>query len=169
MVRRFAERQRDFDAQLARTLDAGEIDVAERLAHTLKGLAANVGAVVLAREAGALEATLRERAPRDTVDVQAARTSVCLAELLEVIAPSRAAADEEPVHEAVDAGALAEVTARLRALLEDADAEAIEVFGAHRTLLRAGYPAHFDALSAAADAFDIDALLDALRAASSPG
>jgi signal transduction histidine kinase/CheY-like chemotaxis protein len=169
MLRRFAERQRDFDAQLARTLDEGALDVAERLAHTLKGLAANVGATALAREAGALEATLRERAPRDTIEVHAARTGVCLAELLGVLAPTRVVPDEVSQAGPVDAEALAAVTSRLRALLEDADAEAIELFGAHRALLRAAYPAHFDALSSAADSFDTDALLDALRAAAAPG
>ncbi len=165
MLRRFAERQREFAAQLAAALEAGDLGGAERLAHTLKGLAGNLGAADLGREAGALEALLRDRAPRDSVEVQGARASVCLDELLAQLALPSDAASPLLAPEPVDVAALAEVTARLRALLDEADAEAIDVFTTHASLFRAGYPAQFAALSAAADAFDTDALLDALRAA----
>jgi two-component system sensor histidine kinase/response regulator len=165
MLRRFADRQRAFAPQIIGMLDAGDVGDAERLAHTLKGLASNLGAGPLSREAGALESLLRERAPRDAVDVQCARTVASLEEVLDGLLRDEAPVSLRATPAPVDLLTLVDVTARLRSLLEESDAEALEVFTANRALLRAGYPVHFEALSLAAEAFDTDALLEVLRAA----
>jgi two-component system sensor histidine kinase/response regulator len=166
MLRRFADRQRSFASQLAAMLDAGDVGDAERLAHTLKGLAANLGALELSRAAAELEAVLRERAPRQAVDEQAALALASLGHTLHLLAEGPHPMSKRTPAAPVDELVLVDVTSRLRSLLEEADAEALEVFATHRDLLRAGYPAHFEALSLAAEAFDTDALLEVLRAAS---
>jgi hypothetical protein len=60
---------------------------------------------------------------------------------------------------------LAAVGAKLQALLEDSDALAFQWFERHAALIRAAWPAHSAAMQTAADQFDIDDMLAALRQA----
>jgi signal transduction histidine kinase/DNA-binding response OmpR family regulator/HPt (histidine-containing phosphotransfer) domain-containing protein len=54
----FVEKERTTAARIGEALDAGDLALATRLAHNLRGLAATVGAAELAAEAGALEKIL---------------------------------------------------------------------------------------------------------------
>jgi two-component system sensor histidine kinase/response regulator len=60
---RFVASQRDQAAAMAQALKAGDRDQAQRLAHTLKGLAAQIGARALSEQAAQLEAALRAGTP----------------------------------------------------------------------------------------------------------
>ena len=63
ILTRFVASQRDQAAAMAQALEAGDRDQAQRLAHTLKGLAAQIGARALSGQAAQLEAVLRAGAP----------------------------------------------------------------------------------------------------------
>ena len=66
LLRRYADGQADCTRQVRQALDRSDAATAERLAHTAKGLAANIGAEPLARLAAELEHALREHhAPAD--------------------------------------------------------------------------------------------------------
>jgi two-component system sensor histidine kinase/response regulator len=82
MLRRFAEGQRQCPAQLRQALDGGDWATAERLAHTTKGVAANIGAVDLPEQAGALELAIRERRNRAEIDGLVRRLEQSLAALI---------------------------------------------------------------------------------------
>ena len=60
LLKTFAENQAGALEQLQAALDTGDIISAERLLHTLKGVAANLGAVDLQEKAGDMEAVLRQ-------------------------------------------------------------------------------------------------------------
>ncbi|MGE3309331.1 MAG: response regulator [Limisphaerales bacterium] len=62
LLRRFAREQGLAVAQITAALDAGDAAQAERIAHTLKGVAANIGAKSVQGVAGTLEKVIRERA-----------------------------------------------------------------------------------------------------------
>jgi two-component system sensor histidine kinase/response regulator len=68
MLRRYVSGQRTVCAQIHEALAMGDMPTAERLAHTTKGVSANVGATGIQNLAGALEQSLREYHP--PVDVQ---------------------------------------------------------------------------------------------------
>ncbi len=60
LLKRFVENQHDVPAQLLAARTSGNDEEAIRLAHTLRGLAGNIGARPLAEIAGRLEKALRE-------------------------------------------------------------------------------------------------------------
>ena len=67
LLLRFVRSQGPVPVQIHEALAIGEIGEAERLAHTLKGVAANVGAGPVARRAAELETALRSYEPPATV------------------------------------------------------------------------------------------------------
>ncbi|MES2936076.1 MAG: response regulator [Pseudomonadota bacterium] len=92
LLQRYAQSQRDCAAQVRAALDAGDWATAERLAHTAKGLAGNIGAEPLAAEAAALEHALREHHAAAEIDGHLELFGRSLAALLDGLA---AAAQEK--------------------------------------------------------------------------
>ncbi|AVS85560.1 hybrid sensor histidine kinase/response regulator, partial [Paracidovorax avenae] len=71
LLLRFMDGQRDTAAALQAALHGGERGVAERLAHTLKSVAGNIGAIPLAHAAHQLEQALRADGAGSDVSAQA--------------------------------------------------------------------------------------------------
>jgi two-component system sensor histidine kinase/response regulator len=168
MLRRFVERHRTFEHDVRAALNDADWSTAERLAHTLKGLAASMGATSLAEHATTLESLVRAQtaplamsAQLQTVQRALDTTLVPILAVCETNNAAQDNADAEPI----DLAAVNQVLARLRALLSDSDAEAIELFHAQRTLLQIACADQFEALDAAADAFDFDLMLENLPVA----
>ncbi len=67
LLRQFVEQQGPAGEQIASALVSDDNSGAERLAHTLKGVAANLGARTVQTAAGALEKAIRERAPAEQI------------------------------------------------------------------------------------------------------
>ncbi|MBI5278045.1 MAG: response regulator [Burkholderiales bacterium] len=63
MLRRFVDGQKSVPQQVRDALAAGDIAVAERLAHTLRGVAGNIGATIVQEMAGKLENAVRNQEP----------------------------------------------------------------------------------------------------------
>jgi two-component system, sensor histidine kinase and response regulator len=66
LLRQFGEDHRRFNEEMTQLCSVGRIADAERMAHTLKGVAASLGAQQVSDAAGALEQTLRKEAPAAT-------------------------------------------------------------------------------------------------------
>jgi CheY-like chemotaxis protein len=62
MLKRYATGQREALHELRNALAAGDLQTAERIAHTAKAVSGNVGATVVQEKATQLELALRERA-----------------------------------------------------------------------------------------------------------
>jgi len=77
-VQMFVERHAEAATQLQELIDTGEVETAERLAHTLKGAAGSIGAVRIAHRASELNIALRQG------DLATARP--CLPQLLDELA-----------------------------------------------------------------------------------
>jgi len=87
LLRQFAEEQEGGAERIAAALAEGDLPLAERLAHTVKGVAGNLGAKRVQHAAGALEGAIRERAEPRRRDPLVAELRAALAE---VVAPLRA-------------------------------------------------------------------------------
>jgi two-component system, sensor histidine kinase and response regulator len=85
MLARFVEGQRNCAEQVRHALDCEDWETAERLAHTTKGVAGNIGATDLALCAEALELLIRERRERDEVDGPLFLFGQCLGDLIKGI------------------------------------------------------------------------------------
>jgi signal transduction histidine kinase/DNA-binding response OmpR family regulator len=125
--------------EIGRALAASDWPAAERLAHTVHGVAANLGARSVQARAAELEQALRERAEAPTV---AARQEAFRATLDPFIARLRAVLPPDPAADAgtaqaVDPQQMADVAAQMQGLLGRFDAAATELFDTHRDLFRA--------------------------------
>ncbi len=68
ILRQFVDGQADDPEQIRDLLEKGDNKTAERLAHSLKGVAGNIGAKEVQAAAGALEKAIKEKAAPDEVE-----------------------------------------------------------------------------------------------------
>ena len=144
LLRDFAAQQGRAAEQIAEALALGDAAVAERLAHTLKGVAGNLGASDLQAAAGKLERCLRERASADDIEIARQQVASVLVPLITALgsAPGPASPEApEPVVAAVDFEGLRAAVAQLRALLSDSDPGAGDFVDANRDALRSLFEA----------------------------
>jgi PAS domain S-box-containing protein len=162
ILKKFRTSQADAAAQIEAALQAGDRKTAERLAHTLKGVSGNTGADGLQEAARQLEAAIRRDSadPADELGIVREQLAVVL-DSLAVLDDGSAAVS---LHDDQPPGArLAPLLDKLRALLEDDDADAAAVLDELRELL-AGQPLleKLDALGQAIDDFDFELALQQL-------
>jgi polar amino acid transport system substrate-binding protein len=135
---KFRDSQSDFAAQFAAArLDADDA-AATRCAHTLKGVAANVGATEVRVAAAQLEVACL--AGQTEPDIDVLLEQACAA--LEIAIPALAALDvgesagrDEATPTAADPALVKSLLGRLAELLEDCDADAVEIVDQLRPLV----------------------------------
>ncbi len=136
LLHRFAQSHGQDGHTLQTLLSAGDRDTAQRLAHTLKGLAGTLGLQNVQREAVRAEKAIRLQDAADTAATLAALTgaldAACPA--IEALATQLAEAPE-PTDAVVDTVALAEQLHQLASLLATDDLRAAQVFDALRPAL----------------------------------
>jgi two-component system sensor histidine kinase/response regulator len=165
MLRKFVAGQRDFTASVASSLAADDWATAERVAHTLKGVAGNIGAMTLQQSAANLETSLREKQVRDAVDNDLVATHTILQALLDAL--DAALPPEELVAELahIDTEQLERVCRKLQSLLSEDDSEAIDLFNENRGLFKAAFSVREQDIEAALNDFEFETALDLLREA----
>jgi two-component system sensor histidine kinase/response regulator len=144
MLRKFVAAQEGATARVQQALDGGDVATAERIAHTLKGLAGNLGASGLQDSAALLEAAVRTGAPLPDLTGALDHTAAALQRLMTQL---KAAPGLVPQPGSVQAelsdgereGALL-VIEQIRQLLQDDDAAALELWERHAAVLRTLYP-----------------------------
>ena len=82
LLRQFVEQQGSTLEQIATELATGDIAVAERLAHTLKGVAGNIGAKGVQAAAGVVEKLIREQTPGAELEAARKRAAAVLEPLV---------------------------------------------------------------------------------------
>jgi HPt (histidine-containing phosphotransfer) domain-containing protein len=186
LLRDFLQQHRDDAKSIAQALIEGDRARAQRMAHTLKGVGGALGAVALARSAEALEARLGQPSldaglaePVQSAGVRHQPALVELEDLDQALEPlmaglyswqtsqgSRGAwttADADTARttrrgqDVPDTEAVRKQLARLRALLEDLDPDAVQAAEALARL----WPAHerVESLVAQTSAFEFEAAL----------
>jgi two-component system, sensor histidine kinase and response regulator len=169
LLRQFIEGQSDAPEKIALSLKAHDRKVAERLAHTVKGVAGNIGATAVQAVAADLEKAVKSNGGQLRLDSLRAKLSHELARLRDAVMPLLPA--PEPVAEAAPAGQVApgEIRAavdKLSALLADSDAAAGDALEADAPVLRALLDAQgFARLRKLVNDYAFDDALETLRAA----
>ncbi|WP_079435468.1 response regulator [Zoogloea sp. LCSB751] len=160
---KFVKGQQDFPGRLADALQAQDWSTATRLAHTLKGVAAQIGAHELAAGAAELEQALRRQdEPRASAPLQAAVVTR-LAALIDAIGAALPASAPATPEVELDAGAMADVFGRLARLLAADDFSSRQVLEAQQALLQAALGARFEAFAQAVSDFDSAHALELLQ------
>jgi PAS domain S-box-containing protein len=139
LLRQFAEQQGPAVAEVSAALAQGDIALAGRLAHTLKGVAGNIGAKPVQAAAGALEKLIRDRAEAGAVESAMHQVAAALDPLLAELRATLPAAPGTPVAAspaAADPTRTREAAGELTRLLADFDPGASDFVESHRAALR---------------------------------
>ncbi len=171
LLRQFVEGHEDAAARIAESLRRGDRPEAERLAHTVKGVAANLAASPVQSGAGELEKAIREGADAASVEPLRARLEDAIARLSSALRPLLADGDggarASSPPPAVDAAALAEMVGRWSKLLAECDAATSDGLEREGDALRAlfgGEPA-FARFARLVTGYEFEEALAALRRA----
>ena len=136
MLKKYMDNQGQAPAQIRQSLDAGDYGTAERLAHTSKGVAGNIGASQLQELAAALEKAIREGRPLEEIgaalDPFATAHSKLIGGLMEAF-PAAAAREET---EEVDQAKAAAVCEKMMEFLTNDDSEAVDYLDTENDALR---------------------------------
>jgi two-component system, sensor histidine kinase and response regulator len=164
LLLRFAAQQEDAGAQIAAAFKSGDRKLAERIAHTVAGVAGNIGLGQVSTAAQKLERAIRQLDPA----VPALVEEFNLAMSRQVAVIRRALCDDRPTNGAVGAGfnapATAAAIARLRRLLEASEADAAQAFLVLENVLPATVDGtRLSALRAAVNDFDFEGALSKLN------
>ncbi len=172
LLRQFMDRQGNIGQELQIAIDRAQWVAAQRLAHTLKSVAGNLGAVRLQDQAEVLERSISEH-QGTPVDLPALLYQVqAIDQSMHILSKQLAAALgltqplPAPVEPAAGAGVGSDDAAALQAvrtdlvrLLTQGEFGAVELLERHRAQLAKAMGADFDRLLRAVEAFDFDSAL----------
>ncbi len=162
LLLQFAAKQAEAPAQIYAAIDSGDMKLAERVAHTVKGVAGNLGLGEVFSVAEKLERAIRhgggvEAAVLEEFSEAIGRQVGAIHQAIEEKAPEQR---PEQSGAEFDAEAAATSIARLKALLESCDGEAAEAFvEVERALAGTAARPHLDALNLAMNEFDFEAAI----------
>jgi len=162
LLGQFAAKQGSAAEQISAALEAGDRQLAERIAHTVKGVAGNIGIAGVQSAVQKLEKAIREG--QDSVPAQLDEFASLMG--TQVLAIDQALRDSAPAPtiEAratpFDGDAAAAAISQLKTLLEASDGDAEEAFRAlQEAVAGAVEKPQLDALGASINDFDFEAAL----------
>ena len=165
MLRGFALNQSDAADLIDRALRAGDPATAERLSHTLKGLAGNIGAAALQQQAAQLEHALREHLPDNEIRQHLATLAQGLERQVNAINLSLPPLVPDQEVGQIDRQKSAEVLQQIEQLLGADDPKVERLWKEHEALLKAALSRHYRALDEAIRQFDFEQALAILSQA----
>ncbi|MEY5098302.1 MAG: hypothetical protein RJA36_1021 [Pseudomonadota bacterium] len=163
ILARFTAGQRDTPDAIARALDAGQRDEARRLAHTLKGLAAQIGALSLREQAARLEAALRDGTPEPAPLLAAIASD--LPRLVDAISARLPQSCEPRAGVSFEPAQWQGLRECLLELLRQDDTSCMALLDEQQALARAALGPRFQAFADQVAGFDFAAALALLEAA----
>ncbi len=137
LLTKFVADQAKASDRLAQAIAGSNWDEAERTAHTLKGVAAQIGAQAVSDAAQRLEQAMRERRPAAELEPLRQTAARQLAQLSQAIAACLPRTDPTDPVETVHAEQWPPLRARLLGLLEVSDTECLQLFEQHAGQIRA--------------------------------
>jgi len=166
LVQGFCESQEAACQDMLQGWRRGDLVLVERLAHTLKGLAGNIGAEALQSRAAAVEAASRDHGNAQEIDVLLGALNDALQGLLKAI---RSAIPAFPsTKAATDPASIQASLQQLRQLLEEEHADALSLLRAQRETFRAALGEDYATLAAAVEQFDFESALATLKRLAQP-
>jgi two-component system sensor histidine kinase/response regulator len=155
LLHRFVAGQTGAVEHAQQALDAGDHALAERLVHTLKGVAGNIGATEIQAQAEEVESRIHARAAQATIRPPLAQLGRTLAAFLQALR-ARLLDFPEAESDKVDPRHATAALHQLREAVLESDANAGELFDQYKSMLRALAPDDFHTLEAAMTDFDYD-------------
>jgi two-component system sensor histidine kinase/response regulator len=164
MLRKFVTGQRSTMDALRTALTGEDWNTAQRVAHTAKSVAANIGALPLQASAAALEESIKNRSSPGELKPKVDAMDTLLAS---VIAQVEAHLPAEPVNHCgvVDLAKFRQVCQHLADLLANFNSAAIDVIDENGDLLRSALKDDYPKIECAIRNFDFEVALTAVKTA----
>jgi two-component system sensor histidine kinase/response regulator len=164
MLRGFVSNQAPVAREIQTALAQNDLKTAERMSHTLKGLAGNIGATGLQQKAGELEKQLREGgASKHSMDALEALRAALDEQVAAITAALPAEVEAAAIE--IDPVLRDSILAQMAKLLGNDDPKAEKLLIENTALLSAALPQHFRRLNDAIRQFDFEAALSVLNEA----
>jgi signal transduction histidine kinase/CheY-like chemotaxis protein/HPt (histidine-containing phosphotransfer) domain-containing protein len=161
MLNKFVAGQKNAPAQINEALNAGDWNTAERFAHTLKGVAGNIGASQLQAKAGQLEAAIKQQHARESIDEHVVLVRALLSALIDQLEAKLSVHEITAV--TVDPRQLREVCVNLAKLLDDDNAEAGDMLDEHADLLKTAFGKAYHPIESSIRNYDFEPALEQLK------
>ncbi len=162
LLSRFVASQKDFGAAIRSALALGDVMTAERQAHTLKGVAAQLGADALSELAAGLEQALQQGVATVRVETMIEAAGDCLNQLIAALLPHLPGAAPKAVAP-FDPERFAAVLAQLQQLLAESDTTCQQLLESHADLLSQGLGEPYEAFRELVGRFDFERALQCLK------
>ncbi len=168
MLRMFVAGQASTPQQIRALLVQGDTATAERLAHTLRGVAGNIGASALQQAATEVELALRTGDSLATIDILLLPLHSQLAALLEAL--HNALDSLVPLVQAPTAigPGFASTYRQLQALLQDADSDSLKLLDLHQAEFKIALGPAYGDVDSAIRSYDCEAAIQLLQTALPP-
>jgi two-component system sensor histidine kinase/response regulator len=169
LLGKFFSGQKDVATRIAQAMAANDRATAERLAHTLKGVAGQIGASAVQEAADALESALHDGRDLATLTPLQEKVASHLTPLLHAL--QQAVASPPPPQTGTTATneispeQLQHIYQQLQTLLADDDAQVVDLLNQHAAALQQGLGPAYEAIHQAVSDYDFGVALDALRSA----
>jgi two-component system sensor histidine kinase/response regulator len=166
MLGKFAINQKQLPEQLQAALKAEDRKLAERLVHTLKGLAGNIGAEQLQQAAATLEAAIR--AQQSTDELQPLITSLTtdlnrLIAEIENLVVKPAELNPPVTTPELDRETLSDILNQLLVLFDESSSDSLELLESNQALLKAVFAEEYLAFYTATQNFEFDEASSVLK------
>jgi PAS domain S-box-containing protein len=178
LLHRFLSGQSDVPERVAQALAANDRATAERLAHTLKGVAGQIGATAAQEAADALEAALHSGSPASALAPLQEKVASCLTPLINGLHQALATHTTQATESAEGANTatsslaaalppeqLQQLYQQLQTLLADDDAQVVDLLNQHAGALQQGLGPAYGTIHRAVSDYDFGVALEALRSA----
>jgi len=164
MLRKFVAGQKSTPVALRAALEEEDLGTAERIAHTAKSVAGNIGAAQIQSAAAELEGSIKSRASRIALNAQIAALETLL---LVVITQLETKLPSEHINQGavIDPEQLKAVTDQLADLLANYNSAALDLIDENGELLRPALKDAYVRIEAAVRNFDFDQALTLLNGA----
>jgi PAS domain S-box-containing protein len=163
LLESFVRNERGAIEKIRAALDESDPQTAERLAHSIKGAAGSLGAVLLQKAAAQLEAALHHAAAPELWSAAVDEMDKKLKTLVEAVDRFRADHPSSAPQPPADPKQLDSLLRRLKALLVEDNANAVHLFNDNRELFRSAWPAASRDMEAAIHKFNFEFALEILR------
>ncbi|MBF0273547.1 MAG: PAS domain S-box protein [Magnetococcales bacterium] len=169
MLRKFVAGQKDVPERIRETLADGDRESAERLAHTLKGTAGNIGASGVQAEAALVESAIRENRDPSTilalVDTVEGQLDALIGALVAVMPGETVVESALVVQAPVDWEAFSDTVTTLARFLAEDNSEATDLWEEQIGAFKVVLPEQWHAIGEDIHGFDFESALNRLRVA----
>ena len=159
LLRKFINNQHDFPNSIRSTLDKHQWHQAELLAHTLKGVAGNIGANKLSAKADILEKLIHNQDTSDLIDIACNQTNLLLNQLIEDIENQVLIDMEEDISIDNPYQNIEDLLEQIKQLLIDSDGDAVDLFNKNQAKIKARFPSYFLRLQDCASNYDFEEMI----------